>query len=121
MIHFGMTRARQGVYTRGRVNRHSGKTNVPGTVVCLRSRCPRSNSPIQQRMNEFGVTDLESIAKRAGETYVICERFNAEMLRVYLQAHYGTTVVCDLRYVNPLLGAAAVWQLKIIDPPPHSS
>jgi hypothetical protein len=77
--------------------------------------------PIQQRMNEFGVTDLESIAKRAGETYVICERFNAEMLRVYLQAHYGTTVVCDLRYVNPLLGAAAVWRLKIIDPPPHSS
>ncbi len=40
------------------------------------------------------------------------------MLRVYLEAHYGVKVVYYLRYSNALLGAGAVWEIKIEGPRP---
>ena len=69
-------------------------------------------------MDEFGVTDLMSIARRGGGTFLICERLPARMLRLYLEAHYGVKVEYYLRYANPMLGAAAVWQIKIEGPAP---
>jgi hypothetical protein len=72
-------------------------------------------------MQEFGITDLESIARRGNGTYLICERLPANMLRVYLQAHYGLKVVYYLSYSNTVLGAGAVWQIKFEDVTPHSS
>jgi hypothetical protein len=76
--------------------------------------------PTLERMQEFGITDLNSIARRGGGTYLICERLPANMLRVYLQAHYGMKVVYYLSYSNTMLGAGAVWQMKIEDPAPHA-
>jgi hypothetical protein len=77
--------------------------------------------PTKARMDEFGITDLMSIARRGDGTYLICERLPANILRVYLEAHYGVKVVYYLRYSNPLLGAGAVWQIKIEGTVPHQS
>jgi hypothetical protein len=71
--------------------------------------------PTLQRMKEFGVTDMRSIVRRGSGTYLICERLPANMLRVYLEAHYGMKVVYYLNYSNAVLGAGAVWQMKYED------
>lgn len=76
--------------------------------------------PTRERMKEFGVTDLMSIARRGAGTYLICERLPANMLRVYLEAHYGVKVVYYLRYSNTLLGAGAVWEMKTERTPPRT-
>jgi hypothetical protein len=77
--------------------------------------------PTRLLMDEFGVTDLMSIARRGDGTYLICDRWPANMLRVYLEAHYGVKVVYYLRYSNPMLGAGAVWQIKIEGTVPRPS
>jgi hypothetical protein len=88
---------------------------------CVLGLDGRAQTPLAQaRMDEFGITDLMSIAHRGGGTFLICERFPANMLRVYLEAHYGVKVVYYLRYSNALLGAGAVWEIKIEDPAPRS-
>jgi hypothetical protein len=80
----------------------------------------RAQTPLAKaRMAEFGITDLMSIARRGGGTFLICERWPANMLRVYLEAHYGVKVVYYLRYSNALLGAGAVWEIKIEGPAPR--
>jgi hypothetical protein len=76
--------------------------------------------PTLERMNEFGVTDLKSIARRGDGTYLICEELPANMLRVYLEAHYGMKVVYYFHYSNVMLRAGAVWQIKVVDRAPHS-
>lgn len=76
--------------------------------------------PARSRMDEFGVTDMLSIARRGNGTYLICERWPANILRVYLNEHYGVKAVFYLAFANPALGASAVWQIRISEHEPPS-
>ena len=58
--------------------------------------------PARLLMDEFGVADLISIARRRDGTYLNLRSVGGQTcLRVYLEAHYGVKAVFYFRYTNP--------------------